>query len=476
MTTALWVRTAQVVTVLTLAWGVLAFGAVYSWAFWPLSVSAGLAGVLGLVASRRVARDASVSATLLCSVAALVAVAMVAQLAPLSMDALEQWSPATVRTLRQLDLSVASDAVVAHPLSIQPTATVEALALFIGAIVLLIGVARVTSTVGVGWLARFITALGVLVALIGIIQKPLFTGKIYGFWQPEEAGSVFGPFVNRNHFAGWMMMALPVTLGLLAAGIDRGMQGVKPVWRERLLWVGSKAASQLIALGTAAGVMALSLVLTFSRSGIGAFGLAVLITGLFVSVGVGGAARKAVGTIYLVGLFVLVLGWAGMDRVADVFAQSNWQEYGDRRGAWADARRIASMFPWTGTGIGTYGVATTLYQQHDLTQHYEQAHNDYLELAAEGGALVAVPAVVLIVVIGALIVARFRDTGGSLTSWWVRAGAVTGLLAVGLQEIVDFSLQMPGNAMMCAVLIGMALHRAPKPLDRATTAARRRTA
>ena len=28
-------------------------------------------------------------------------------------------------------------------------------------------------------------------------------------------GSPFGPFVNKNHFAGWMLMALPLTIGLL---------------------------------------------------------------------------------------------------------------------------------------------------------------------------------------------------------------------------------------------------------------------
>jgi uncharacterized membrane protein len=62
-----------------------------------------------------------------------------------------------------------------------------------------------------------IAIVGVLLALTAIIQKPLFTGKIYGFWTPNEAGNPFGPFVNRNHFAGWMLMALPLTFGLLWA-------------------------------------------------------------------------------------------------------------------------------------------------------------------------------------------------------------------------------------------------------------------
>jgi hypothetical protein len=35
-----------------------------------------------------------------------------------------------------------------------------------------------------------------------------------------------------------------------------------------------------------------------------------------------------------------------------------------------------------------------------------------------------------------------------------------GLIAIAVQSAADFSLQMPGNAALCAVLAGMALHQA----------------
>jgi hypothetical protein len=47
------------------------------------------------------------------------------------------------------------------------------------------------------------------------------------------------------------------------------------------------------------------------------------------------------------------------------------------------------------------------------------------------------------------------------TSWWLRAGAVASLLAMALQESVDFSLQMPGNAALFAAVCAIALHRPP---------------
>ena len=34
-------------------------------------------------------------------------------------------------------------------------------------------------------------------------------GLVYGFWQQtRDYSNGFGPFVNRNHFAGWMLMAI----------------------------------------------------------------------------------------------------------------------------------------------------------------------------------------------------------------------------------------------------------------------------
>jgi len=38
-------------------------------------------------------------------------------------------------------------------------------------------------------------------------------------------------------------------------------------------------------------------------------------------------------------------------------------------------------------------------------------------------------------------------------------GAVTGIVAIALQEIADFSLQIPANAMLLTVLLALAVRR-----------------
>jgi O-antigen ligase len=446
---------AQLVTVAALAWGALAFGAVYPWAYWPLMAACCLAGFGGLVAERRAGASRALILALVFTAAA-----GLLQVVPLSPGMLRQVSPSTPGVIAQLEPAFAIGVLPAHPLSIHPPLTWTGLALFASFCLLLIGSSRLFSLLGTSAIVRALTVLGVVLALAGIIQKALYNGKVYGCWTTQMGGDPFGPFVNKNHFAGWMLLALPVTLGLGCAGISRGMRGVRPVWRERLLWLSSPEANELMLLLAAAAVMALALVMTMSRSGIGAMALALVLTAWFVIRGHSTGTRKAATGIYLVLLALVVIGWVGVDAIDARFAQADWTDINGRKGTWSDAWHIASLFPLTGTGLNTYGVATLFYQRIDPSAHYAQAHNDYLQLGAEGGLLLTVPAAASLVLLVRDIRRRLREDEGA-SAYWIRAGAITGLVAMALQETVDFSLQMPGNAALFAVVCGLALHKSP---------------
>jgi O-antigen ligase len=452
---AVWV--ALSLSIASIAWGALAFGAVYPWAYWSLMVAAQVAGILGIFSERRKQSGAS---RLLIVALLVMAASILVQLLPLSADLLSTLSPATLGVVRQLDLGFATGATGRHAISIQPSVTWTALALFGSFALLMVGTSRLLSLVGAETLTRSVTIVGVALALVGIIQKPLYTGKLYGFWTTQMGGNPFGPFVNKNHFAGWMLMGLPLALGLLCVGIARGMRGVKPVLRERILWFSSADANQLLLLALGIAVMALALVLTMSRSGISALALALATTGVFTISARIGSARKAAAIGYMVLLVSLVVFWVGADTIAARFGAANWDEFNGRRGPWSDAWRIASMFPLTGTGLNTYGTATLFFQQHDLAEHYAEAHNDYLQLAAEGGLLLVIPALLCVALFVRDVRRRFREDGAS-SAYWLRAGAVAALVAIALQETVEFSLQMPGNAALFAVVCGIALHKSP---------------
>ena len=99
-----------------------------------------------------------------------------------------------------------------------------------------------------------------------------------------------------------------------------------------------------------------------------------------------------------------------------------------------------------------------------MAYFFAQTHNDYLQLAAEGGVLLTLPALVCLIV---FIRDVRRATHGThaVTTAWLRAGAVTSLIAIAFQETVEFSLQMPGNAALFAVVCAIALHRPPDDLS-----------
>ena len=65
-------------------------------------------------------------------------------------------------------------------------------------------------------LAWFLILLCFAVSLLGIVQHFTSEDKIYWFREPAEGGAVFGPYVNRNHFAGFVELVLPVGLALMA--------------------------------------------------------------------------------------------------------------------------------------------------------------------------------------------------------------------------------------------------------------------
>jgi O-antigen ligase len=257
-----------------------------------------------------------------------------------------------------------------------------------------------------------------------------------------------------------MLLALPVAVGYFASQVARGMVGVKPGWRNRVIWFSTPDASRAVLTGFAILVMGFALTLTLSRSGISCFLLAMTLSAFHVLRRQASTTKgRLVGT-YLALVFVAAVAWVGIDAIGARFAEVDWK-LGGRAGAWGDAWRIHRAFPWFGTGLNTYGSATLLLQQFEkATAHYVEAHNDYLQVLVEGGWLVTVPALLLAGLFVREVRRRFREGRDDRTGYWLRLGAMTGIVAIAFQEIVEFSLQMPGNAAFFTVLAAVAVRRA----------------
>jgi len=460
-----------VAILLVLVWATFAFGAVYTWAYVPVLVACTAIGIVGLASRGDGTPRLTSSVPVWLAVAA---AGVLVQLAPLPTSVLARISPATDAFLRTYRFSYAAAAgspsgpSLWHPLSLDPASTWLGLAFLVALGLFLAGVMRSLTVGQVRSIARSLIALGIVLAVIGIAQKALGDHearlvKIYGFWKPQYFGNPFGPFVNRNHFAGWMLMVLPLALGYFAGVLEHALRDVGPGWRNRLLWLGSERAGQAITVGFSILVMAVALVYSGSRSGLACAAFAVVLVGWMTVRGQASRSlRLLTGAVFVLFLAGAVM-WAGSDLVWQRFTPVPSQ-VGERLGAWRDAARIIRDFPLFGTGLNTYATVTLLYQTVNSPWQYQQAHNDYLQLAAEGGLLIGIPALLAALALVRQMRRRSRERLDDPMTRWLRAGASVGVAAIALQSLVEFSLQIPANAALFAVIAAIAVHvPAPAP-------------
>lgn len=444
------------VLVATIAWGVLAFGSVYPWAYWPLALSA---ASLGLWAAVTTGAWSDQRLRVLAFVLGLTGAAIALQLVPLPYDVVMALSPAVDSFLREYLLAYRRP--TAHALSIDPGFTAVALGLYVAFGALLFGLTRALRYMRLSWLATQLIGLGVALAVIGVLQKATIDPVqplVYGFWKPTYGGNPFGPFVNRNHFAGWMLMTIPVVAGY---GISLFLAAARPrvgTWRTWSQWAVTVDASRFLLVAFAVVAMGMSLVLTGSRSGVASFAVVLGVLGYFIVTRASSKGKRVRAAAALSGLLAIAVLWAGLGETLARFARSSGDVEG-RVAAWRDSWQIVQDFPAFGTGLGTYGQSMLVYQTTGRDAIYLQAHNDFIQLAAEGGLLVLVPAMALLVVIIRAIWRRMTSGDDDLETSWIRAGAVAGLIGITTQSLVEFSLQMPGNTILFVVLAAIAMHR-----------------
>ncbi|HEY7450874.1 MAG TPA: O-antigen ligase family protein [Vicinamibacterales bacterium] len=436
-----------------IAWSIFAVGGVYVWAGAPLLAG----GLLIAVGARpRVARSTETRPLDVALLTGLLAVAI--QLVPLP-TSLRTWvSPHgdSVRT----SLLLSADAVSSlQPLSLAPGSTAYALALVATAMFVFWTARQVSGDGATRFLVRTIAFVGLVAALAAIVQRAINPKLIYGFWMPQDTDArPFGPFVNRNHFAAWVVMAIPLLAGYIAAALYTH----RP---ERRL--AGRVASAMRSLGSAAlwvavagAVMTLALVTSASRSGLMAFGVALGCGGLIARTRL---SRQGwiVALVAVALLALFVIAYADMTPLIWRIEETLLVGTGGRPEIWQETLRIFRDFWATGTGLGAYQTAMAVYQQGDRVVFFNQAHNQYLQLLAEGGLLLMIPAAAIVVAFVRLFVIRLaRDTSSSAP---IRLGAGVALVAVAVQGIWETPLRMPANGILFAVAAAIAVHR---PLER----------
>lgn len=440
-------------TLFVVGCGALAFGGNHRSVYWPLLAACAALGTAGLYLAPAPPRKRT---WLLGASLALVVVGVIAQLVPLPATVVATLSPAAAQVLEQYDLAYSLGLDATRALSLEPARTRVGLAALVSLTLLLLGTAAIVTREMSTRLAGGIVGLGALLAVIGIVQRAAMTGKIYGLWQPFQASTPFGPFVNRNHFAGWMLMGLPVAVGLLAMTVTRGLRGTPPDWRRRVLWASTREGTQAMLIGFAIVLMASSLLLTLSRSGMVALAVVVAVAAFHAGIRGTSTFARALPAAAVIASLAAVSLFVDSEKLVARFVEPSTMNAANRFDIWADSWRVIQDFWRTGTGLNTWGVSMLYYQTALPTQHVGQAHNDFLQLAAEGGLLLGIPIVLSIAAFWSLAARSLNQERG--TARLLRLGAIYSMVAISVQSLAEFSLQMPGNAALFAVIAGLALH------------------
>ena len=227
-----------------------------------------------------------------------------------------------------------------RPLSLDPPATALAVALVAAAALTFWSCRHLSGRGQALGLVHAVAAVGLVAAIAAIVQRAVDPTRIYGLWLPVDAGArPFGPFVNRNHFATWLLMAMPLTAGAVATmGLRRPTAGLAASLAAGVHAFGSRRGWTLVALGT----MLVALVLSFSRS---AFAGGVAALAVWCLLGSRRASRRGL-LAALAGAVVLamVMAWAAPAH------RPSWPGCGKRcRSARRDARRSGrTRGPWRG--------------------------------------------------------------------------------------------------------------------------------
>jgi O-antigen ligase len=267
------------------------------------------------------------------------------------------------------------------------------------------------------------------VSLLGIIQHFTSEGKIYWFRELANGGDLFGPYVNRNDFAGFIELTLPTGLSLMV------FRGVRRDVFPLVVVLTVVPISAMILAGSRGGIICLI------------FQVAILAILARTRRGTEGP-RVAPLAIVVVGALALI-AWVGVGKAIDRFSSlpskdvSISRRFSMSRGALG----IFRDYPVAGAGLGTLVAIYPRYETLYDGLVVDHVHNDYAEALAETG------------LVGALCVLSFLwllfrearknfDANQGHFSRALHAGAIIAIGGMLLHSFVDFNLHIPGNALL----------------------------
>jgi O-antigen ligase len=279
---------------------------------------------------------------------------------------------------------------------------------------------------------------GAALAGFALIQGISSNGKLYWIRQPRMGGWIYGPYVNHNHYAGLMEMLVPIPLVL-------SLTRLAPAKHRNIA-----AAAAALMVGT--------IFLSESRGGMLAIAFELVILAIFLVKQKKGL-RTAIGLSLFLAIVVGLLTWIGgaelVQRIASV-RQSHSELPSDiRTYINRDGFRMFLKKPVLGWGLGTFPFVYPQFRSFYTNFFVNEAHNDYLQLLVEMGALGFTTMLWFLVTVYTRAIKKIGNWSEEI-SGAVALACLLGLSGILVHSIIDFNLQIPANAALFYVLCTIA--------------------
>ena len=352
-------------------------------------------------------------------------------------------SPARAELAAQL---AQAGVVPAHVIGLSPIATEQALWALLPATALFLctlGLSRRSQLM----LLVVIVILATLSIFMGIAQLADGNESPLRLYSPTNRDQAVGFYANRNHFAGFLAMILPLVFAATSWSVV-----------ERL---GGRRMSPFVVIACCALVILLMLGIALSRSRAGMLlGMLAVLGSLPLAM----SLRKQRGMKRILAAILAVAAMVSIQfSLLGVLQRLEVDPLSDGRWKYATVTlQAASAYAPLGSGLGTFQQAYQPFEAKSAPGRYviNHAHDDYLELWLEGG----VPALALMLLgaaawlwRGRQLLDRREHAGSGEASGVFLARAAWLAASVGLlHSALDYPLRTTASMAVFSVLVAIA--------------------
>jgi O-antigen ligase len=383
---------------------------------------------------------------------------IVVQMTPLPAWLIHLLSPNTAKFYERFTVEGSADW---RTLSIYPWATKQELLKLLSYAAVFVVIANHFSTREQSEaLVRKVMIIASSLVVFAIVQKLTWNGRIFWLFPIEaytEASrnfAVWGPYINRNHFAGYIEMCIPLGLGMILYGTAKTRTSRHAaVLKKFASVILSKRFPSLGQWSVVTLVMIGALFMTLSRGGIIGFLCSALFMFMIARMR-RGLRKKIIVPVFAGLLLLLMVTVAGWDRIENRFEQLGGEASLKRAEVWNDSAAIVKDHLLFGTGLGTFQNSYPQYQSHSSTTFYDHAHNDYVELLTDTGLAGFILAGALAVTLFSMLFINWQKRHSTYAKT-IGAAGLASVLAISVHSFTDFNLHIPANAMLLAVVAGI---------------------